>query len=132
MENASTLVTSLDLASDRMVDPTDAIYAHLFDKHADLERLFIMDTDGGVRGSMLQQAFDCLIDLTGDGALASVILSAERANHETYDVPDDLFMSLFDAIKHIIQQTLGSDWTQGMEADWAAVLKQADALSRSQ
>lgn len=132
MENTSTLVTSLELASDRMADPTDAIYAHLFEKHADLEPLFIMDTDGGVRGSMLQQAFDCLIDLTGDGALASVILSSERANHETYDVPDNLFMSLFDAIKHIIQRTLGSDWTPGMEADWAHVLKQADTLSRSQ
>ncbi len=131
MDKTSELVTSLELASERMEDPNDAIYAHLFGKYPDLEPLFSMDTDGGVRGSMLQQAFDCLIDMTGDGALAAVLLSSERTNHESYDVPDDLFMSLFDAIRHIIKQTLSADWTPGMEADWANTLKRADALSRA-
>ncbi len=131
MENTSALVTSLELASERIGDPTDAIYSRLFEQHRDIEHLFSMDIDGGVRGSMLQQAFDCLIDLTDNGALASVILSSERANHETYDVPDELFMSLFDAIKHTVQLALGADWTPSMEVEWTNTLTCPDTLSRT-
>ena len=82
------LTDSLGLLSERAGDVTGLVYARLFATHPELEDLFLMDTDGGVRGSMLAQAFECLMDLAeGPGTLAETVIRSERVNHDTYDVP---------------------------------------------
>ena len=52
----------------RRGDPTADVYARLFAAHPELEALFLMDRDGGVRASMMQQALECIVDHTGDAA----------------------------------------------------------------
>ena len=64
MPNQKALIDSLELLSERAGDVTDEVYARLFARYPELEAMFSMDTDGGVRGSMLMQAFDCLMDLS--------------------------------------------------------------------
>lgn len=133
MPRHDALTDSLGLLAERAGDVTEAVYARLFAKHPDLEALFAMDTDGGVRGSMLSQAFDCLMDLAeGPGILAETVIRSERENHDTYDVPAGMFEVFFDIIRDVTRETAGDEWTPAMESSWTAVLAKADALAAQQ
>ena len=133
MKNDPDLTDSLTLLSERAGDVTDEVYARLFAVHPELEALFSMDTDGGVRGSMLAQAFDCLMDLAeGPGVLAETVIRSERVNHDTYDVPAGMFGVFFDIIRDVTKQAAGADWTPAMESAWSEVLAKADALAAPQ
>jgi hemoglobin-like flavoprotein len=125
------LVDSLGLLSERAGDVTERVYTRLFAAYPDLEDLFLMDTDGGVRGSMLAQAFECLIDLTdGPGTLAETVIRSERVNHDTYDVPAGMFEIFFDIIRDVTKEVAGSDWSSLMEAAWTSVLADVSRLSQ--
>lgn len=99
-------------------DPTEAVYQTLFHAHPDLESLFVMDTDGAVRGSMLQTCLECILDHIGPQATSKVIISASRNDHEGYGVPDDLFDQFFVAIQNTVREQCGTEWTSDMEAAW--------------
>jgi hemoglobin-like flavoprotein len=125
------LVDSLGLLSERAGDVTERVYTRLFAAYPDLEDLFLMDTDGGVRGSMLAQAFECLIDLAdGPGTLAETVIRSERVNHDTYDVPAGMFEIFFDIIRDVTKEVAGSDWSPLMEAAWTSVLADVSRLSQ--
>lgn len=125
------LVDSLGLLSERAGDVTDLIYDRLFKAYPEMEDLFQMDTDGGVRGSMLSQAFECLMDLAGGpGTLAETVIRAERVNHDTYDVPAGMFEVFFDIIRDVTRETAGNDWLSSMETAWTSVLADAARLSQ--
>ena len=131
MPGLSALTDSLTLLSERAGDVTEQVYARLFSAHPDLEALFLMDTDGGVRGSMLAQAFECLMDLAeGPGTLAETVIRSERVNHDTYDVPAGMFEVFFEIIRDVTREVAGSDWSPLMEAAWASVLADASRLSQ--
>ncbi len=126
MKSDSALLQSLDLLAGRVGDPVAEIYARLFAACPKLEALFSMDMDGGVRGSMVAQAFECLIDLAeGPGILAHTIIAAERANHDAYDVPEGMFEVFFAIIRDVTKEAAGSDWSASMEAAWTSVLQDA-------
>lgn len=125
------LTDSLDLLAERAGDVTAEVYSRLFAVHPELEDLFLMDTDGGVRGSMLAQAFECLMDLAeGPGTLAETVIRSERVNHDTYDVPSGMFEVFFEIIRDVTKEVAGSDWSPLMEAAWTSVLADASHLSR--
>ena len=127
------LTDSLGLLSERAGDVTDVVYARLFAAYPELEGLFLMDTDGGVRGSMLSQAFECLMDLAeGPGTLAETVIRSERVNHDTYDVPAGMFQVFFDIIRDVTKDAAGDDWSAEMDAAWAGVLAEAARLSTYQ
>lgn len=133
MPGHDALMESLGLLSERAGDVTDDIYARLFAHYPELEDLFLMDTDGGVRGSMLSQAFECLMDLAeGPGTLAQTVIRSERVNHDTYDVPAGMFEVFFEIIRDVTRETAGTDWSPAMEAAWAAVLAEATCLAAEQ
>jgi len=126
----SALAQSLEIAAARCADPTPEVYARLFSGHPELEAEFHMDTDGGVRGGMLSQAFDVLLDLAGgDGTLASAILMTERANHEGYGVPPEIFFLFLATIRDWVRETLGAEWTAAMDAGWQDALARAEVVS---
>jgi len=126
----SALARSLEIAGERCADPTPQVYARLFAAHPELEAEFHMDTDGGVRGGMLSQAFDVLLDLAdGDGTFASAILMTERANHEGYGIPPETFFLFFATIRDWVRETLGQEWTAAMDADWSDAMARAEAVS---
>ena len=125
------LIDSLGLLSERAGDVTNLVYARLFEQYPDLEGLFLMDTDGGVRGSMLSQAFECLMDLSdGPGTLAETVIRAERVNHDSYDVPTGMFEVFFEIIRDVAKEAAGSDWSPRVEAAWASVLADAARLAQ--
>jgi hemoglobin-like flavoprotein len=49
---ADLITRSLELVAEHG-DPTSLVYARLFAAHPEMEKLFVRDTDGGVRGNML-------------------------------------------------------------------------------
>jgi hemoglobin-like flavoprotein len=122
---------SLEAYAERYGDPAPEVYRRLFARHPETEALFALDKDGGVRGSMLQQAFDCLIDLSeGEGRVAATIIHAERQNHAFYQVPESIFMGFFEAIRDTLQEGLGEDWTSQNTAAWTEALQKAQGLAR--
>ncbi|MEO0817672.1 MAG: globin [Pseudomonadota bacterium] len=125
----SAVASSLEIAAGRCADPTPEIYARLFAQHPELESEFHMDTDGGVRGGMLSQAFDVLLDLAdGDGTFATAILMTERANHEGYGIPPRTFFIFLATIRDWVHHVLSGEWTADMDRDWRAILQKAQAI----
>ena len=133
MPGHDALINSLGLLSERAGDVTDKVYDLLFARYPELEDLFLMDTDGSVRGSMLSQAFECLMDLAeGPGTLAETVIRSERANHDSYDVPAGMFEVFFEILRDVAKEAAAGDWSPAMEAAWANVLAEAGRLSVSQ
>ena len=129
--DASPVTESLGLLAERAGDVTGIVYEKLFAAHPELEALFAMDTDGGVRGSMLSQAFECLIDLAeGPGILAETVIRSERVNHDSYDVPAGMFEVFFAVIREVTKEMAGSNWSPLVEAAWTSVLTDASRLSQ--
>lgn len=121
--DAALVLASLDIVADRRGDPTRDVYARLFGAHPDLEALFLMDRDGGVRASMMQQALACIVDHAGDRLVAPQIISASRMHHDGYGVPAHLFDAFFLAVKDAFRVIMGADWTPEMGRAWERMLE---------
>jgi hemoglobin-like flavoprotein len=128
MPDADVILSTLEAVAERHGDPTALIYKRLFETHPDLERLFYMDRDGGVRASMVQQGFECIIDYVGPRLTAPQIISASRLHHEGYGVPDGMFGKFFIAMRDAFRDVLGSAWTPAMETQWGRLLDAFDAI----
>ncbi|MEO1100822.1 MAG: globin [Pseudomonadota bacterium] len=130
MSRAEIITETLEAVAEAVGDPAPLVYAHLFEAHPKFEKLFIMDIDGGVRGSMLQQALDCVMDHAEDGALARVLVPAARADHEGYGVEPADFPLFFTAMRDVFRDSLGAGWTLAMDREWTALLNELQALAK--
>ena len=122
-EERSHILDSLALWGEVHADPTDSVYALLFSRYPELESLFVMDTDGGVRGSMLQQAFECIMDHVGEKQIAYSLVSTSRILHEGYGVPAGRFDDFFGVIRDSCRADLADEWTDAMEMEWNDMLE---------
>lgn len=119
----STLITrSLEIASERGGDLTSAVYTRLFRERPGLEALFVMDTDGAVRGEMLSRVFDAILDFIGDRAYAHNLIHAEASNHDGYNVPRDVFALFFHTVANTVRDACGPEWNDAMNAAWRRTL----------
>ncbi|HAO35743.1 MAG TPA: globin, partial [Hyphomonas sp.] len=75
-------------------------------QHPEFEDLFAMDTDGGVRGSMLTTCFDCIIGLTEGSRLPRFELQSARLSHQGYGVPESQLDDMFTAIRDTCREAL--------------------------
>ncbi len=130
MTRADIITETLEAVAEAVGDPTQQVYARLFEAHPEFEQLFIMDIDGGVRGSMLQQALDCVMDHADGGALAPVLVPAARADHEGYGVEPTDFPLFFTAMRDVFRESLGAGWTPDMDREWAALLSELYGLAK--
>ena len=121
-ERESAILDSLSLWAERGDDPTEAVYEQLFSRYPELLELFALDTDGGVRGSMLQHAFDCILDYVGENRIAANLVSTSRILHQGYGVPDGRFDEFFVVLRDSCRSALAQDWTDAMEAEWVDLL----------
>lgn len=121
-ENGSHILDSLALWGEVYDDPTDSVYTLLFSRYPELEEFFVMDTDGGVRGSMLQQTFECIMDHLGENQIAAGLVSTSRILHEGYGVPAGRFDDFFGVVRDACRSDLGDDWTDPMAAEWDEML----------
>ncbi|MEP6391283.1 MAG: globin [Halioglobus sp.] len=125
----SHILDSLAQWAEVKADPTESVYALLFTRYPDLESLFIMDTDGGVRGSMLQQAFECIMDHLGENQIAASLVSTSRILHDGYGVPAGQFDEFFGVVRDSCRADLAQRWTASMAAEWDEMLDTFKALS---
>ena len=123
MTQAALITASLERFGELCSDPAPLIYARLFAQNPDYEDLFSMDTDGGVRGSMLETCFGCIIGLAEGNELPRYELQAARMTHEGYGVPETQLDAIFIAIRDTCRVTLAEEWTPAYEAAWAALLE---------
>ncbi len=113
---------SLELVVEKHGDPTDRVYETLFKVHPEFEDLFIMDVDGGVRGSMLQHTFECIDDYLSDQNFVDNFIATTRGHHVEYGVPDGSFDKFFTVVRDTFVDILGSQWTEGMHTDWQQMI----------
>jgi hemoglobin-like flavoprotein len=120
--DAELILAALEAVAERRGDPTADVYVLLFGAHPELEALFLMDRDGGVRASMMQQALECIVDFTGDRLVAPQIIAASRMHHDGYGVPAHLFDAFFVALRDAFRAIMGEDWTPEMGRAWDSML----------
>ena len=128
MADPAVIVATLEAVEERRGDPTADVYARLFGAYPELERLFLMDRDGGVRASMMQQGLECILDYVGDRLVSPQIIGAERQRHDSYGVPDGRFDAFFGAMRDTFRDIMGADWTPAMEREWATLLAEFAAI----
>ena len=122
-EKGSHIIDALALWGEVHADPTESVYALLFSRYPELEALFVMDTDGGVRGSMLQQAFECIMDHVGENQIAASLVSTSRILHEGYGVPPGRFDDFFGVMRDACRTDLALEWTEAMDSEWEEMLE---------
>ena len=119
--------TSLEYLVRELEDPQTQIYERLYRQHPEVQSLFVLDADGGVRGSMLQTTLETILDYTAKGRLDHVILGAWRSHHLAYEVDAELFTRFFIIIRDCAKDTLGGNWSTEMESAWQDLLVQVRA-----
>lgn len=125
--HAAAIETSLALFAARCPDPAPIIYARVYSAHPGVEDQFRRDTRGFIKGEMLARAFELILDYVGDRRYADAMIAAERATHESYDVPRETFVSFFAAIRDAVRDTMADDWTLDAETAWSALLAELSA-----
>lgn len=128
MTNADIITQTLELVVEKVGDPAPMVYERLFKARPDLEEMFFMDSDGGVRGSMLQQCFDCIFDIAGEGILCGSVIPSECQRHEEYGVEAELFVSFFATIRDTFRDLLADAWTSQTEDAWSALLADLEGV----
>jgi hypothetical protein len=116
------IIGTLEHVADQLGDPSAAIYEALFCAHPELERLFALDRDGGVRASMVQHAFECMLDYVGPRLTSPQLIAAARLHHDGYGVPQERFDDFFAAMRDVFRKCLGADWTSVHEREWQKLL----------
>lgn len=115
----------LEKLVDAIGDPVDGVYDALFEVVPDLRELFVLDTNGSVRGSMLTETLNLLRDLAEGDTYATNFLRAERSTHEGYGVPPDAFPAFLDAIEQVVSTALTGRWTPDERAGFSKLVARA-------
>jgi len=129
--DAGLILDTLERASERCADPAPLIYRRLFELRPEFESLFVMDTDGGVRGSMLTTCFNAILGLIEESDTQRVIISSSRFAHDGYGVAQQDFDLMFVAIRDTFRDLLGADWTVDTEAAWNILLTEIATIGAS-
>ena len=132
MTRFPSVLDSLDAYAERFGDPKLPVYRRLFERRPDFEGLFVMDTDGGVRGAMLEEAINCIVELAeGDAVRARFRLEAVELAHDGFTLsPSDIHL-LFDVIAEVLKTGLDAGWSSQNQAEWTALLDQLRTLVQS-
>ena len=119
---------SLEHLAERVGDPGPLLYEDLFERAPEVVELFILDTDGSVRGEMLYRAFESLRDLAAGRGFAADALALEVRNHLGYGVPIERFTLFFDLIAEACQRASADDWSPAHARAWQALRVKALAI----
>jgi hemoglobin-like flavoprotein len=120
--DAAIIEASLARAADLGGDLTLLVYARLFAARPDLEPLFGADASNAVKGEMLAQVFDTILDFIGPRVFADHMLRAHGTAHDGYGVPPDVFLGFFSVVAATIAEVLGDEWPGPTADAWEALL----------
>jgi hemoglobin-like flavoprotein len=119
----SGVAQSLELLGDRNVDPTREVYARVFARWPETERLFFRDHDDAIRNHMLFEVIEAVLDLAGRNYFARNYIANERIHHvNDMQVSEEAYLGFFEVLRDVVRDGLGADWTAAMESDWAALI----------
>lgn len=124
--DAGLITRSFELVAERG-DPAPLVYARLFAAHPDMERLFVRDTNGLVRGNMLAEAISGILDFIDRDTYGGNLMRIEIVNHENLGVPREVFPVFFTAMRDTFAEMLGRDWDGETDAAWRALLARIEA-----
>ncbi|MEI8302244.1 MAG: globin [Burkholderiales bacterium] len=128
---AQAIEASLEAVAARVGNPAPQVYARLFQHAPALRALFVRDTDGSVRGQMLQQVFETVLDLVEGNHYGGTLIASEWVNHQNLGVPAGQFELFFTAMIEAFRDILGDDWTPAFDEAWASVTAQvADIVAQ--
>lgn len=120
-------MSTLERAASRN-DPASEVYARVFTAHPDMEKLFVRDKDGSVRGHMFQELVMALVDYVGPNTYGGNLFRIERTNHEQLGVPTDIYPTIFSALRDTLREAQKDEWTPATDEAWAALLTDLDSL----
>jgi len=128
MIDTASIIATLETVAERHGDPAEKVYSRLFQLHPQLERLFVLDRDGGVRASMMHTSLECLIGVAERSLAARNVISAARLHHDGYGVPEGQFDAMFIAMRDTFRDMLGEEWTPATDAAWSGLLAEIAAI----
>ena len=128
MSHLSAFTASLEAVAERCEDVVPPVYAALFKRFPEHEKLFVLDVDQGARGHMLNEALSMAEGLLQADPVAISFVSAERMNHEGYGIDDGVFEGFYEVMADVFKTLAGEAWSEDMSAAWSAV---SDAASEA-
>lgn len=129
MRDADVILGTLERVGEICGDPTDRVYARLFDVRPDFEALFVMDTDGGVRGNMLTTSLNCILSMVEDGAeLTALRLEAAHVHHDGFGLDLADLDLMFEVMRDTFRDILGREWTNRHDEAWTDLLSRLAAI----
>jgi len=126
------ILASLELVADRVGDPTALVYERLFAAAPEMRALFAMDDNDAIKGNMLAQLIDGMIDLAEEGHYARGLIQTEMINHSNIGVPPEVFMTFVDTVVATFREALGDDWTPAFESAWGKLAQEFSAMLQSE
>lgn len=123
------ITESLEAVAERCADPAPLVYARLFAQQPKMRDLFVRDVNGAVRGQMLFQAIEAVLDFVGRGAYAANLVGAEVVNHENLGVPPRVFASFFVVMMETFREILRDDWSAEYDRAWRTVVADLQAAA---
>jgi hemoglobin-like flavoprotein len=119
---------SFELAAERCEDLTPLVYRRLFREHPEAEKMFRSEGADLVRGAMLAQTLDAILDFAGDRSGRFRMIECEVQSHDAYGTPRKLFGAFFGVIAGTIRELLGSEWSPEIDASWRKLLTELDRV----
>lgn len=125
MTHLTAFTASLEAVAERCEDVVPPVYAALFQRYPEFEKLFVLDIDHGARGHMLNEALTMAEGLLQKDPVAISFVSAERMNHEGYGIDDNVFEGFYHVMADVFKTIADESWSADMSAAWAAVSEAA-------
>ena len=122
---------SLEIAAERCPDLSPLVYGKLFALHPELEAMFVLDTDGSGRGSMLSHSLRVLLDLIDERHFGPSFIKAECIRHGYSDLSPERFVAFYPILRDAVREVVGAEWTEAMQLAWEDVLREIADLIKS-
>ncbi len=130
MTNSDPIVHSLELAAERCEDLTPLVYERLFRQRPETRALFRTEGSTLVKGSMLELALDAILDFAGERKAAYRMIFCEVQSHAAYGTSPELFNVFFAVVADTVQDLLGAQWSDEIDAAWRRLLGELDRYVR--
>jgi hemoglobin-like flavoprotein len=125
---ANPILHSFELAAARCEDLTPLVYIRLFREHPEAETMFRSEGAELVRGAMLAQTLDAIMDFAGDRSGRFRMIECEVQSHDAYGTPRKLFGAFFGVIAGTMRELLGREWSPEIDAAWRKLLTELDRV----
>ena len=129
MSHTDAFLSSLEAAAAKCDDIVPLVYEELFKRYPEMEALFILDVDDGVKGHMLNETLKMAEGLLSGDGVATSFIAAERMNHSGNGVDDPTFDGYYPVLRDVIQALVGASWTPEMTNAWDQVIELASAAN---